>query len=62
MIGGDAAFGAGLHRPAIHGDEGLPKELTPGALRAVLLHEQAHHRAYDRVPLLVLDLLAREAR
>lgn len=59
---GDAAFVAGLHRPAIYCDARLPQELTPGELRAVLLHEQAHQRSFDPVRLLVLDLLAPVAR
>ncbi|MFU8841609.1 MAG: hypothetical protein ACNA8R_12955 [Nitriliruptoraceae bacterium] len=59
---GDAAFVAGLQRPAIYCDERLPQELTPGELRAVLLHEQAHQRSFDPVRLLVLDLLAPVAR
>lgn len=59
---GDAAFVAGLTRPAIYCDERLPQELTSGELRAVLLHEQAHQRAFDPARLLVLGLLAPMAR
>ena len=59
---GDAAFVAGLRRPAIYCDEQLPQELTSGELRAVLLHEQAHQRAFDPARLLVLGLLAPMAR
>lgn len=59
---GDPAFVAGLQRPVIYCDERLPQELTPGELRAVLLHEQAHQRAFDPARLLVLGVLAPIAR
>lgn len=59
---GDAAFVAGLQRPAIYCDERLPQQLTAGELQAVLLHEQAHQRAFDPARLLVLGLLAPIAR
>jgi Zn-dependent protease with chaperone function len=55
---GDTVFVAGLRRPAIYCDERLLQELTPGEMRAVLLHEQAHQRAFDPARLLVLGLLA----
>lgn len=59
---GDAVFVAGLKRPTIYCDEQLPQELTSGELRAVLLHEQAHQRAFDPARLLALGLLAPLAR
>lgn len=55
---GDAAFVAGLGRPTIFCDEQLPDRLTPGQLRAVLLHEQAHQRAWDPARLLLVALIA----
>jgi Zn-dependent protease with chaperone function len=51
-------FVAGLIRPTVFADRGLPDQLRPGELRAVLLHEQAHQRARDPARLLVLDLVA----
>jgi beta-lactamase regulating signal transducer with metallopeptidase domain len=55
---GDAAFVAGLRRPTIFCDRGLPGQLTPDQLRAVLLHERAHQRSFDPARLLLVDLVA----
>ena len=55
---GDAAFVAGLSRPAIFCDQNLPEQLTPRQLDAVLLHEQAHQRARDPARLLLVGLVA----
>ena len=55
---GDAAFVAGLSRPTIYCDHRLPEQLTPGQLRAVLLHERAHQRALDPARLLLVELVA----
>lgn len=55
---GDAAFVAGLSRPTIYCDHRLPEQLTPGQLRAVLLHERAHQRSLDPARLLLVELVA----
>lgn len=54
---GDAAFVAGIRRPAIFCDRSLPDRLSPGELRAVMLHERAHQAARDPARLLLLGLL-----
>lgn len=54
---GDAAFVAGIRRPAIFCDRDLPDRLSPGELRAVMLHERAHQEAHDPARLLLLGLL-----
>lgn len=55
---GDAAFVAGLVRPTIFCDRTLPARLSSNELRAVLLHERAHQRAWDPVRLLLLEVAA----
>ena len=55
---GEAAFVAGLRHPTIFCDRDLPDRLSPGELRAVMLHEQAHQEARDPARLLLLGLLA----
>lgn len=55
---GDAAFVAGLSRPTIYCDNGLPDRLTPAQLGAVLLHEHAHQRSLDPARLLLVELVA----
>lgn len=59
---GDAAFVAGLSRPTIFCDRGLPEQLSAGELEAVLWHERAHQRAWDPFRLLLVELVAPMAR
>lgn len=59
---GGSAFVAGLGRPTIYCDVRLPQGLNEDELRAVLLHERAHQRAFDPARLLALGLLAPFAR
>jgi Zn-dependent protease with chaperone function len=42
-----AVFAAGIRRPAIYVTAGAEQLLAPEALRAALLHEQAHIRRHD---------------
>lgn len=58
----DAAFVAGLRRPTIFCDRSLPRQLTVGEFRAVLLHERAHQRAGDPARLLLVEVVAPIAR
>ncbi len=53
----DAAFVAGLARPTIYCDRQIADQLTAAELKAVLLHEQAHQRAWDPLRLLVIEVL-----
>ena len=55
---GGSVFVAGLGRPTIFCDRGLPERLTPPQLRAVLLHERAHQRSRDPARMLLVELIA----
>lgn len=51
-------FVAGLLRPTIFCDRGLPARLGANELRAVLLHERGHQQARDPLRLAVLGVIA----
>lgn len=54
----EQVFVAGLLRPTIFCDRGLPARLGTDELRAVLLHERGHQQARDPLRLAILGVIA----